>query len=273
MTLAPPDPTLLRWSDAAPLLPGGTAPPSAGPGRGQPVVRAVPRPRRRLRLATVALVAALLAGLAGCGGEDRGEDGGAAEPEVVSPLAECDALAAPPAAGAGAEPANPPSDPAPSADAAPSGDPSPGEAASPGPAATGLPDLALPCFTGGEPFTLAELRGPAVVNLWATWCHPCRQELPVFQRFAEKTAGRVHVVGVVVRDDPAAAASFAADLGITFPALTDPDAQLPAQLGVVGLPATLYVDAEGQLAYRHLAGALDEETLADQAREHLGVVP
>lgn len=217
---------------------------------------------RRATVATVAgTVAAglvLAAGLTGCATGDNGSgDGGSASPEVASPLADCAALTAPPPA---ADPTTPPGVPDP-------------PATPPGDAATTLPDLVLPCFTGGEPVSLADLRGPAVVNLWASWCPPCREELPVLQRYADRAAGQVHVIGVVVGDRQAAAAALAEDLDISFPSLADPERQLPVQIGVVGLPATLYVDAEGRLAYRHLAGALDEETLADQAREHLGVVP
>src|SRR5690606_20567416 len=84
-----------------------------------------------------------------------------------------------------------------------------------------LPDLTLPCFTGGGPVRLAELRGPEVVNLWACWCSPCRVELPLLQAYADRTAGQVKVMGVVPGDRHAAAASLAEELGIGFPALEE----------------------------------------------------
>ena len=219
------------------------------------MVRAVPRPRRRLRVATVALVAALLAALAGCDGEDRGEDGGATEPEVVSPLAECDALAAPPAAGAGAEPALLGGDAAPRRRCPLRGDAAPSGRILLlgvggcwwGPVATGLPDLALPVLhPAASRSTLAELRGPAVVNLSGRpWCHPCRQELPVFQRFAEKTAGRVWTRALAARAGRAPGGGrlrFSAADWHTFPVLMHLHAQLPAQLGGGGAdPATRWV--------------------------------
>src|SRR5690606_472439 len=86
-----------------------------------------------------------------------------------------------------------------------------------------LPAVTLPCFSDGEPVALDQVRGPAVVNLWASWCPPCRDELPVMQRLADRAAGRLRVVGVVVSDRPAAAAALAEDLGLTFPALDDRD--------------------------------------------------
>src|SRR5690606_9396087 len=97
-----------------------------------------------------------------------------------------------------------------------------------------LPDLDLPCFVGGEPVALDRLRGPAVLNLWASWCEPCRRELPVMQRFAEQADGRVEVIGIVVSDRPHAAAALAEDLGVTFPALEDRDDQLRPLIGARG---------------------------------------
>jgi thiol-disulfide isomerase/thioredoxin len=138
-------------------------------------------------------------------------------------------------------------------------------------ASTELPALELPCFTGGEPVVLSDLRGPAVVNLWASWCPPCREELPVLQRYADRNDGEVSVVGVVTRDSREKAASLADGLGITFPALDDRGGELLAQLGAAGLPVTLFVDRSGRIAYLHQGPALDEATLAELATEHLGV--
>jgi thiol-disulfide isomerase/thioredoxin len=188
----------------------------------------------RVRTAAAVLLGLALT-VAGCG--NAGDAAGAEE--VASPLADCTGLT---------EPLGEPGD---------SGEP--------------LPDLTLPCFTGGEPFQLADLRGPAVVNLWASWCGPCREELPVLQRYADRAAGRVHVLGVVTEDRRSAAASLAEDLGVTFPALEDPDALLRVELGV-WLPATLFVDSAGRVQHV-LQGPLDEETLAGLVTERLGVAP
>jgi thiol-disulfide isomerase/thioredoxin len=185
--------------------------------------------------------AGLLLGLAitaaGCG--DAGDSAGAEE-AVSSPLADCTGL----------------TEPARSVGSGEGGEP--------------LPDLTLPCFTGGEPFRLADLRGPAIVSLWASWCPPCREELPMLQRYADRTD--VHVVGVVTGDRPAAAASLAEDLGITFPALDDPDELVRTEFAAVGLPVTLFVDLAGRVRYVHRA-PLDEPTLAGLVTEHFGAAP
>jgi cytochrome c biogenesis protein CcmG, thiol:disulfide interchange protein DsbE len=92
----------------------------------------------------------------------------------------------------------------------------------------------------------------------------------VLQRFADRAGGRVHVVGVVTQDTRARAAVFATDARVTFPALFDQDGQLLARVPAVGLPATLFVDRDGQVRHLHNA-KLDEATLERFAEEHLDV--
>lgn len=213
----------------------------------------VPNPPGRRAMLTVVTLLALVAG---CTGEPAAGDGTvdtAGTADAGSPLADCDGLAAPPADAADG-----------SATDAADGSAAAGEP---------LPELTLPCFTGGAPFALADLRGPAVVNLWASWCPPCREELPALQRYADRAAGRVHLLGVVIDDRRSAAVSLAEELGITFPALEDADGRLLAELPRNGLPATLFVDAAGRVRYVHQTGALDEQALERYVSEQLGVAP
>jgi len=133
-----------------------------------------------------------------------------------------------------------------------------------------LPRLTLSCLAGGAPVALDQVRGPAVINLWASWCQPCRQELPVLQGLADRAAGRLQVVGVVVSDRRAAATALAEELGVTFPALEDPDDLVRPQLGAAGVPATAFVDADGNLRHVHNL-PLDEAELARLVEEHLEV--
>jgi thiol-disulfide isomerase/thioredoxin len=187
---------------------------------------------------TIAGCAALVAG---CGSTPTRAPAAAAP---SAPFADCAALAAPPerpdgsAAGAGA--------------------------------AAELPDLTLPCFAGGPAFRLADLRGPAVLNLWGSWCGPCRDELPAVQRVADRAAGRLHVIGVDTRDSRTAASAFAADEKITMPTLYDDAERLRLGLGVASLPATVFVDAAGKRRV-YTGPALDEPRLAQLIREHTGV--
>ena len=116
----------------------------------------------------------------------------------------------------------------------------------PAPSAPTLPDLELPCFTGKEQIALRSVPGPLIVNLWASWCDPCRRELPLMQKVAAQTAGRVTVLGVDTGDRRDAGASFAADKGVSFPTLFDPDKKLANAIAGTNLPITIFMDASGK---------------------------
>ncbi|MGW4942331.1 TlpA disulfide reductase family protein [Actinoplanes sp. NPDC004185] len=133
-----------------------------------------------------------------------------------------------------------------------------------------LPDVSLPCFTGGRPVRLTALRGPAVINLWGSWCGPCREELPVMQALSDATADRLRVIGVDTRDSRDAGASFAAGQGVSFPTLFDPDQQLLTALGKVALPVTVFIAADGSREL-YTGKALDKPTLGALVRTHTGV--
>jgi thiol-disulfide isomerase/thioredoxin len=133
-----------------------------------------------------------------------------------------------------------------------------------------LPDLELPCFTGGQPVRLADLRGPAVINLWASWCAPCREELPAMQRLADRTAGRLRVLGVDTGDARDDAASFGAAQNIDMPTLYDRDKALGTALGTPTLPVTVYLDADGR-RFVYNQAPLDDAGIAGLVRAHTGV--
>ncbi|MEU8257784.1 redoxin family protein [Micromonospora inaquosa] len=150
------------------------------------------------------------------------------------------------------------------------------EPASPGttaPAAGGqaLPELTLSCFTGGAPVELREVAGPAVINVWASWCPPCRTELPAFQRLSERAAGQLQVVGVNSRDSRSGAQSIGEDFGVRFPMLTDQGEAVQRELKRNAIPLTLFVAADGQVRHIDVSGALDDAKLTKLVRQHLGL--
>jgi cytochrome c biogenesis protein CcmG, thiol:disulfide interchange protein DsbE len=133
-----------------------------------------------------------------------------------------------------------------------------------------LPDVSLPCFTGGAEIRLADLSGPAVINLWGSWCGPCREELPLMQELSDVTAGRLRVLGVDTRDSKDAGASFAAEHRVSMPTLYDRETTLLTALGRSTLPVTVFVDPAGD-TFVYTGKALDKPTLGELVRTHTGV--
>ena len=131
-----------------------------------------------------------------------------------------------------------------------------------GPAA----DFAFDSF-GGGPVQLADLRGkPVVLNFWASWCVPCRAEMPAFERIYRQYRDQgVAFVGLAVEDDPQSARSFVESLAITYPTGMDKRNAAATGYKVVGLPTTVLISADGQLVNRW-NGPVSEEELADATR-------
>ncbi|MEQ7129039.1 TlpA disulfide reductase family protein [Actinopolymorpha sp. B11F2] len=137
-----------------------------------------------------------------------------------------------------------------------------------------LPDLTLPCLGPGGDVPLAEITGrPAVINVWAQWCGPCREESPHFQTLYEHADGQLTVMGVDYDDpQPARALAFVDQLGLRYPQAADPDKRLRAPFGLfAGLPATVFVDADGRIVHVAHRAYESERSLARDVRTHLGV--
>ena len=124
----------------------------------------------------------------------------------------------------------------------------------------------------GPNLRLAEQRGRVVmVNFWATWCGPCRQEMPQLDRLYQKykSSGFV-LLGVNVDDDARKAADVAAKLGVTFPVLLDTDKAVSKLYDLSTMPSTVIIDRDGKVRYFHrgyLAGY--EDNYDKQIRELL----
>jgi thiol-disulfide isomerase/thioredoxin len=137
----------------------------------------------------------------------------------------------------------------------------------------GLPELTLPCLGGGPDVDLASLEGPMVVNLWASWCGPCKKEMPALQQFYDRYGDQVGVLGVDYQDQqPAAALELAGELGVSYPLVADPGGDLNGRdpLPVVrGVPWLVFLDAEGGIELVP-GGVEDAAELVELANEHLG---
>jgi thiol-disulfide isomerase/thioredoxin len=115
--------------------------------------------------------------------------------------------------------------------------------------------------TDGQRVSLAGLGGkPAVINFWATYCPPCRAEMPLLQRQVSSRPG-MELVLINEGDGSRAARDFLDSLGIRRPALLDSDLSVGHAYGAVALPMTVFVRADGTIAARHI-GQLDSGLLA-----------
>lgn len=123
----------------------------------------------------------------------------------------------------------------------------------------------------GQSVSLSTLRGKVVlVNFWATWCSPCKEEMPLLQAYydAHKEDDFV-LVGVNVSDDVEDAQAFIDQSGYTFPVWSDPPGNVLIDLNMNGLPASLVVDEQGKLVKRWI-GPLAQEDLEDVITPLLG---
>jgi thiol-disulfide isomerase/thioredoxin len=138
-------------------------------------------------------------------------------------------------------------------------------------ASSDLPATVFDCFGGGT-LDLSRAPGvPTVVNLWASWCGPCREELPVVQQLADAAGDRVRVLGVASLDGVPQAASFAADAAITFPSAFDGDGEIMSAIGVNTLPHTVFLAADGSVAYVQVGQVTTLAEFEQLVAEHLGV--
>lgn len=148
-----------------------------------------------------------------------------------------------------------------------------------------MPDFDLPLLGTDDVLSSETLRGhPVVLNFWASWCAPCREEAPLLERTYQRFRDQgVRFVGVNIRDQEPNARRFVEDFGITFPVVRDEDQELARGLDVYGLPQTFFIDADGRLASTTdteggegtgqggtiVLGAVDERELVEQIEQLL----
>ena len=123
------------------------------------------------------------------------------------------------------------------------------------------PDFTLALFDGSE-LSLSELRGwPVVVNFWASWCPPCREESHELERtWRANRANDVWFVGLDIQDVKKDALAYLKEFGITYPNGRDVDGKITVDYGVIGLPTTFFVNRKG-IVERRWVGAIDEKRL------------
>lgn len=127
-----------------------------------------------------------------------------------------------------------------------------------GSAPAGTPEGALTLNgvdpTTGKTVSLAEFAGkPIVLNFWASWCPPCREELPALMELA-RAHPEIQIVGINLQDAASDARELQQEIGFDWPSITDADGEIQRQLGVIGMPTTFFLDAEHRITGQVVGG-------------------
>jgi thiol-disulfide isomerase/thioredoxin len=143
--------------------------------------------------------------------------------------------------------------------------------ATPPTSGTRLPDVALPCIGNGGTVRMAALGGrPTVVNLWGSWCFPCRTEMPEFQQVHVALGAKVRFLGVDTKDFENAARSAIQRAAVTYPSVFDPGERIKRAVNTRSLPTTILVGADGLIKNVHV-GELTGTELRAAITKYLGV--
>ena len=130
-----------------------------------------------------------------------------------------------------------------------------------GPPAPGddAPAFEAQLLEGGGNLALADLAGkPVVLNFWASWCVPCRDEAPWFKAAHERFGDQVHFLGVDINDGRTEAIAFTEEYDIEYPSVRDLDGSIEGDYGLTGQPETFFIDADGKIV-EHVPGAVPNE--------------
>lgn len=129
----------------------------------------------------------------------------------------------------------------------------------------------LPAFDVGKfQQLLGQLRGtPVIVNIWASWCGPCRAEAPLLAEAAQTYGRRIQFLGVDIQDSVAGATAFEQEFHIPYPSVFDPDGNIRDSLGLLGQPDTIFYDADGSTVAT-VSGQLSQQVLSANIDRLLG---
>lgn len=151
-------------------------------------------------------------------------------------------------------------------------DPCPTPAPNPDAAIPGLPDQVFECLGDTSSISLALVRGtPLVVNVWASWCPPCIEELPLLNKVSRELDGEVEFIGINIEDDSTKALQLMQDFGISYPSVIDRSGDTRAPLTIPGPPVTYFVTAEGVIAGRWDGAIPNETTFNSLLQKNLGI--
>ena len=137
--------------------------------------------------------------------------------------------------------------------------------------ATFVGGVELECLDGTTGAQLGALKGPMILNVWGSWCGPCKEEIPIFRSFYEKAKDKVSLVGIDVEESSIEdGRKFVASSGITWPNLYDSDGRSREYFGM-GVPVTWFIAADGTVVGKKIGAVKDENELITLTNKYLGV--
>ena len=129
----------------------------------------------------------------------------------------------------------------------------------------------LECLDGSAGIVIEALRGPAIVNVWGSWCGPCQDEIPLFVDFYSRAKDKLVLLGIDVEEAQIGdGRHFVETRGITWPNLYDPDGRTASSLGM-GVPITYFVDAQGVTLYKKIGVISSVQELEELTQKYLGI--
>lgn len=134
-----------------------------------------------------------------------------------------------------------------------------------------LPDLTLPCLGGGSAVALRSLRGPAVLNVWASWCGPCADEIGYLVTVEKLLHSQVRFIGLDLTDEAADGRTWNDNYGVSWPSLRDPHGAVRGPMHVPGPPVTFFIASDGTIAGVHYGAFTSADEVRRAVATKLGV--
>ena len=131
--------------------------------------------------------------------------------------------------------------------------------------------IVLDYLDGTDGASINGIKGPAIINVWGSWCGPCKEEMPILRSFYEKAQDNLALIGVDVEEASIEdGRKFVKNNGITWPNLYDADGKSRAYFGM-GVPVTWFIAADGSVAYKHIGVIKSEKELISMTSKYLDV--
>lgn len=131
--------------------------------------------------------------------------------------------------------------------------------------------IELLCLGDDSVINLDSLRGPMLLNIWGSWCGPCKDEIPYLRKFYDKYNEMVQVVGLDVEEpNKEAAKPFIESNGLVWPSLFDPDGRTRKVIGM-GVPVTWFIDEKGRVVHKKIGAFKDYQELEDLAGKYFNL--